>query len=483
LVSTTSHAGNIRTRDGKDHPGSLTLGNGDTLTVTASDGSTQSIAMTDIAQANWTDTAATTQPATAAWKGVDLGDCTAPGADHIDPTAGTFELSAAGWGILGTEDSLHFVYQPFHGDGQIIVHIATPMGAVKNPPLPEKLTEKPPASDVIPGITFRQSIDPGSPHAAVMVWLLNADAKFKFRAKQDGLSIGQPFTALGDNGNDPNAPPRPWLRLTRNGNTFAGYSSVDGKYWTFLDEKTVEMPADALVGLAMSAANNIAVGTAAFDHVTIMPGRFGRTYFPGSPFPESGIVLRDGSIISGRVISAGRSPTTQPSDPPNPLVIGFQKNMDPTPDIAAPPPLEIPADRIAVLLFKRAPAELATQLPSPTVTHGILLTTGDQMEGSLDGFDGNQLAINSPDLGLHRFDLAKDAIAVVLNPTNAPILSTIDTPTTQPTGWIVKTNDGSDFFCTSLNHTNHTLVAEVPSVGKISILDADVVQLIAGPAK
>jgi regulation of enolase protein 1 (concanavalin A-like superfamily) len=44
-----------------------------------------------------------------------------------------------------------------------------------------------------------------------------------------------------------------WLRLTRAGNVFTGYFSIDGTNWTALGSQTLALPSTVYVGFAVSS--------------------------------------------------------------------------------------------------------------------------------------------------------------------------------------------------------------------------------------
>jgi regulation of enolase protein 1 (concanavalin A-like superfamily) len=60
-----------------------------------------------------------------------------------------------------------------------------------------------------------------------------------------------------------------WVRMTRDGNSFTASYSADGTNWTQVGSpRTVAMPADARVGLAVSSATS-GLSTATFSDVTV----------------------------------------------------------------------------------------------------------------------------------------------------------------------------------------------------------------------
>ena len=60
-----------------------------------------------------------------------------------------------------------------------------------------------------------------------------------------------------------------WVRLTRSGNTFTAYSSVDGATWTLVDTDTIAMSGTVYVGLAVTSHDNSAAATATFTDVVV----------------------------------------------------------------------------------------------------------------------------------------------------------------------------------------------------------------------
>jgi hypothetical protein len=130
--------------------------------------------------------------------------------------------------VYSTADAFHYVYQPWTGDGVIIARvdaIAANGG-----------------TDAGAGVMFRQSVtDAGSPLAAMLVF---SSTKAKFRTRTtSGASVASTGPSSGD------GPPR-WVKLTRTGNHFAGFTSTDGSSWTSIGSADVAMPSTLWVGLA-----------------------------------------------------------------------------------------------------------------------------------------------------------------------------------------------------------------------------------------
>ena len=58
-----------------------------------------------------------------------------------------------------------------------------------------------------------------------------------------------------------------WIRVTRQGTTFRGYQSADGTSWTLVGTVTLNLPATAYVGLAVTSHRNGTLTTGTFDDV------------------------------------------------------------------------------------------------------------------------------------------------------------------------------------------------------------------------
>jgi hypothetical protein len=62
-----------------------------------------------------------------------------------------------------------------------------------------------------------------------------------------------------------------WVRLTRVGNAFQGYTSADGVNWTSVGSVTMTLPSQVYFGLCVTSHNNAQLNTSSFDSVTATP--------------------------------------------------------------------------------------------------------------------------------------------------------------------------------------------------------------------
>jgi fibronectin type 3 domain-containing protein/regulation of enolase protein 1 (concanavalin A-like superfamily) len=160
-------------------------------------------------------------------------------------TNGVFTVVGCGADIWNPSDQFRFVHLTATNNCTIIARVASAS-----------------VEDINPwskaGVMIRDSMDPGAANAFIGVTPGNG-VIFQHRSSDGGGSSSNCVANLG-------APY--WVKLARNGNTFAGYCSPDGVSWTQVGTATFTMAATAYVGLADSSHDACTLSTATFDHVT-----------------------------------------------------------------------------------------------------------------------------------------------------------------------------------------------------------------------
>jgi ABC-2 family transporter protein len=164
-------------------------------------------------------------------------------------------------------DSFSFVRQPLTGNGSITVRVTSltglPPGGIQPGLVPWSKA----------GILIKQDLRQGSEYAALMVTGGNG-VRMQWNYTGDTPGLSGAVSA---------ASPR-WLRLTRNGDTIAGYNSADGAHWTQVGTVHLAgLPSTVQAGLFATSPPYIAVSasfgsgtdnsvptvaTAVFDHVS-----------------------------------------------------------------------------------------------------------------------------------------------------------------------------------------------------------------------
>jgi regulation of enolase protein 1 (concanavalin A-like superfamily) len=199
-------------------------------------------------------TAALPENPPADWQSNDIGGVAAIGSST--ESGGTITVAASGADIWDNADEFHYRYQSWTGDGEMIARIdsfSAAHGWAKA------------------GLMFRDSLSSSARHVFMCASFASGTA-FQRRAVAGGGSA----TTSGSGRSFPW-----WLRLVRTGNTFTGYESPDGATWARVGEITLDLPATALVGLAVTSHQDGALATARFSQVRFSGG----TTPPANPPP------------------------------------------------------------------------------------------------------------------------------------------------------------------------------------------------------
>ena len=182
------------------------------------------------------------------WQQTDLGDVIYPG--RADFTEDFVTINASGWAFWHTGDEGHFVYQQIDSDKEIIakVEMVDPAdywssGCVM---IRENLTSNSPMAFV--SLTKH---DANNTNVAQLIW-------------RENTGWGTGATPIDKYKIFPS-----YIKLTRIGNTFAGYWSRDGKSWEFIDSMEISMNQTCYIGLAVSANNKDRFSGAVFSDVQV----------------------------------------------------------------------------------------------------------------------------------------------------------------------------------------------------------------------
>jgi hypothetical protein len=213
-------------------------------------------------------------------------------ASFVETSPGTILMNGTGTDIWNNLDQFRFAYKVLKGNGSIVARV----DGIGNTDGWAKA-----------GVMIRESVEPGSTHAMVVVTPSNS-ISFQRRVATTDVSTN---TDLAGGLKAPY-----WVKLTRTGNTFAGQCSADGVTWTDITvtpSLTIAMANDVLIGLAVTSHTASAVCGAKFSNVSTTGNASGQwqTAEIGSPqvagnTPETFYVaLQD---------SAGKSKTVSNAD-------------------------------------------------------------------------------------------------------------------------------------------------------------------------
>ena len=184
-------------------------------------------------------------PLPTGWQSQDIGNVGSPGS--ASGSGDSFTVRGAGADVWGGADAFHYAYRSLSGDGTITARVSSVSGT-------EAWTKV--------GVMIRASTASNAAHAFMLV------SSGKGLAFQRRTAAGAATThTSGGSGTAPR-----WVRLSRAGNVIAASVSADGANWTPVGSDTFAMPADVLVGLAVSSHNTSVLATGVFDGVAIEAG-------------------------------------------------------------------------------------------------------------------------------------------------------------------------------------------------------------------
>jgi hypothetical protein len=159
-----------------------------------------------------------------------------------------YDVSGGGTDVWSSSDQFQFESTQLTGDFDIRVRVAGVSFASGTNPLL--------------GLMARETLDANSKDVFMRTYgAAGGQYKFAYRTSTGGSTSSV--------GSGANSFPNTWLRLTRVGNVFTGYSSTDGVNWTTIGSTTVAMAQTVFVGMAVSSRSTTSTATAQFRDLTI----------------------------------------------------------------------------------------------------------------------------------------------------------------------------------------------------------------------
>ena len=337
------------------------------------------------------------KPPPSPWQDEDIGKANLAG--NTTWRAGRFQIKNSGTNLLGEADSFHFVYKEVSGNSELMARVLavdyTSAWAKAGVMMRENLN--PEARNVFMGLTAGQG--------GVMQW----------RASYRGDTMLVPAR-------DVSLPH--WVKLKRDGDFFSAYISRGGRYWRKVDTVKLSLPADIFVGLAVSGNQPQVLNTSTMDVVQEAPVLTSHPFVPQ-------IILRSGSVLPGHIEMADD-----------------QRIRFSGPLPAAP----VPTSGVAHILFQWMPFRFGARLKAGRP--GVILSTGEFIEGDIKSIARGQVTISSVLFGLRTYDLSSEIMAAILHPPDA----------TKP-AWEIRTTDGALWRASGLSIGKNELLFQEPSLG------------------
>jgi hypothetical protein len=179
-----------------------------------------------------------------AWYSADIGYTAFAG--DVCNNNGTYTITASGNDINGTTDAFHYYYQPLTS------------GFLKAQVRINSIQHTNPAAKC--GIMFRSNLDPGAPYVFIALQDKNGITVQSRNGQNNTTTTGTGLSNI-------NAPY--WLRIIVQGNNFIAYVSADGNTWVATDTVVVALGPQPYVGIAYTCHNNLVLGRAVFDNLSI----------------------------------------------------------------------------------------------------------------------------------------------------------------------------------------------------------------------
>ena len=215
-----------------------------TANVMKADGDTTPQARDYAMAVNWARVY-TVQPALpAGWTDLDIGAPPIAGSASYNASTGLWTVAGSGQDIYNNADQFNFASQSFNGDGTLIAEV----NSVTNT-----------YSWAKSGLMFRASNAAGAQFVDVLITPKEGVA-FQWRSTTNGSCAMTVVAGVA-------APS--WIQLTRTGNSFSAFYSVDGVTWKQIGtSQTIAMPTAALAGLAVTSVNLSALNTTTFSNLS-----------------------------------------------------------------------------------------------------------------------------------------------------------------------------------------------------------------------
>ena len=399
----------VETRDGRAFEGVISLQENVLWVINAERGVWEQVPMTNLLSALFKPRppdpylpqlyAARSENDQEIWASQDIGWTFAPGSDSS--FFGLRRTSCTGTNITGLLDSFHFTHQPIRGDREIVTRII-------------RIPRGPSAKA---GLMLRESLQPNAPNVFLGVSAGGGGMlQYRQQAGGDSVEFQRPDLFVPQ-----------WLKLRRQGNRISAFKSGNGRRWTLIQELEMPMEDYLFAGFAVTGINANALGEKQF---AICDNLQAGVSLPANPFRPV-VHLQSGSRLMGRIHGATA------------FEVSF---MGPLPKS----PVALPA--VSRIDFQWVPYRYLTFLNE--ARPGILLASGDFIEGEFKGVKDQRAAVSSVLVGVRTYDLNQDVLCVVLRP-----------PAQRPHAFEVSTIDGSRWLATDLQFGHNELIVRDSALG------------------
>lgn len=291
------------------------------------------------------------------WLNADVGHARRPGNAEFRRSA--FRVRSSGTNAVGSTDGCHFVYQPADERFEVVARLS-------------KVQRTDPWARA--GLMMRESLDAGARSVFVSVSAARGGV-FHWRESFDvdaGVSL------------DRDMPVPVWLKLKRDGDVFTALKSRNGMQWTLVDRVTMRMGKECYAGMAVVGVRGEVLNESVFEYV------------------EAGASLRN-RWFKPRVELQGGSSR-----------VGYLSAMDELKIYFENPLGREAVSRAVVTNIRFQPLPSRFSAPLNQNRPGVLLASGEFIEGDCRAITEGRVTVSSVPLGLVQYDVNNEVLAVVL---------------------------------------------------------------------
>ena len=387
-VVASAREGFVQTRDGKVHEGQVRFESNAVVVVNAEKGLWAEVALTNLSGVTFAaQTAGTTvkrfEPGTTGlpepWVSEDVGSVRHAGSANF--REGVFRVWSSGTNVLAQGDSFHFVFKPVRGVSEIVARVTK-----------VQLTD--PWARA--GLMMRESLAADSRNVFLSVTAARGGV-FQWRERlgeETGVTLKRAMSVPC------------WLKLRRDGNVFTALRSSNGKQWVQVDRLTMSAAKELYVGMAAVGVRGNELNESVFEQVEEGPSLKNRWFVPV-------VQLQSGTTQMGHIATMDDT------------AIHFEMAAGKEP---------VSTLSVANIRFQSLPSRNVSVLNGGRT--GVLLNTGEFIDGECRGIEGGRLVLSSVPLGLVRYDVNSEVVAVVLRRRDAPSGHPYEVKTVDGSVWL-----------------------------------------------
>ena len=277
---------------------------------------------------------------------------------------GIFRVETQGASLGQTVESGRMIFERIRGNREIQVRLS------RQSVYPD---------DTRAGLMFRGGLGESDPSVFLGSAAGSREDVFEWKPEASAERWRCQFPALGGHR---------WYKLKREGDSFSAYRSRDGLRWMLLCRTNVALPRDTLMGVAAAGPSGYRVHRAWFDQIS-------HAQRMESPMGVR-VELQAGGVLEcpGLEWDSGLL-----------RFLGVESRP------------KVRLDQVARLVFQSIPSRSQRRLQDGQ--RGILLTSGEFLEGEPRSLVEGWITLDSVLFGRRRFDALNEAVAVVFGPSRS----------------------------------------------------------------